>query len=113
MARGGVSEESQALEPLLSKAAPPREPWLAWRDAWWAWSQVAGGERVPRRRWATLERHNLPEVPIRPVIERLWEAMDQRDDRQPLAQWLRETQRVTALAETPRPTPRAATLAAP
>jgi len=44
-------------------------------------------------RWqaATLERSNLLEAPIRPVIERLREAMDQRDDRTPLEEWLART----------------------
>ena len=31
-----------------------------------------------------LQRWNLPEMPVRPVIERLWEAIEQRDDWQPL-----------------------------
>ncbi|MCU0528108.1 MAG: protein adenylyltransferase SelO family protein [Cyanobium sp. Prado107] len=37
---------------------------------------------------ATLRRWNLPETPVRPVIERIWEAIDQRDDWQPLHDWL-------------------------
>jgi hypothetical protein len=34
-----------------------------------------------------LQRWKLLEVPIRPVIERLWEAIDLHDDWQPLHAW--------------------------
>jgi serine/tyrosine/threonine adenylyltransferase len=36
----------------------------------------------------TLQRWNLAEVPIRPVIERIWAAIEGRDDWQPLRHWL-------------------------
>lgn len=38
-----------------------------------------------------LGRWYLPQTPIRPVIEGLWEAMDQRDDWEPFQQWVRAT----------------------
>lgn len=63
---------AEELEPFVAEApTPPRAGWLAWRDAWWRW--------------------NLPETPIRPVIERIWAAMDERDDWTPLQQWLVRT----------------------
>lgn len=38
-----------------------------------------------------LQRWNLPETLVRPVIERLWEAIDQADDWQPFHGWLART----------------------
>ncbi|MCX5966591.1 MAG: hypothetical protein NTV57_02900 [Cyanobacteria bacterium] len=40
---------------------------------------------------APLPRWNLASTPVRPLIERLWAAMDQHDDWQPLADWLAAT----------------------
>lgn len=37
---------------------------------------------------ATLRRWNLPEPPVRSTIERIWSAIEQRDDWQPLHDWL-------------------------
>jgi hypothetical protein len=38
-----------------------------------------------------LQRWNLPETPLRPVIERIWSAIDKHDDWTPLQQWLAQT----------------------
>lgn len=86
----GVPQVAEELPPCVAAAAlPPRGPWIAWRDAWWIWSRAVGAtpggaERLVR----DLQRWNLPETPIRPLIERLWEAIDQHDDWQPLHRWL-------------------------
>ena len=47
---------------------PPRDRWLAWREAWW----VHGRRQDPAVISLTLQSWNLPEAPIRPVIERIW-----------------------------------------
>ncbi len=81
----GVPEDPEALAPVVAAAPdPPRNAWLAWRDAWWACSR----QQDPARISASLRRWNLREVPVRPLIERLWEAIDQADDWQPLHDWL-------------------------
>ena len=87
--RGGVPETPEELAPFVPEAPePPRDRWLAWRDTWWAWSHVQPDAVAPR-----LQRWNLPLNPVRPVIERLWEAIDQRDDWQPFDAWLAEVWR--------------------
>ncbi|MGB5135928.1 MAG: YdiU family protein [Prochlorococcaceae cyanobacterium] len=81
----GVPEDPEALAPFVAGAPePPRDRWLAWRDTWWA----CGRLRDPADITTTLRRWNLPETPVRPMIERIWEAIDQRDDWQPLHDWL-------------------------
>ncbi len=40
---------------------------------------------------ATLQRWNRAQTPVRALIEQLWEAIDQHDDWQPLADWLAVT----------------------
>ena len=88
ISRAGLPDTPEELEPFVPAAPqPPRDRWLAWRDTWWAWSRVQPQGVAPR-----LQRWTLPETPVRPVIERLWEAIDQRDDWQPLADWLAELQ---------------------
>ncbi|MDM7952379.1 MAG: hypothetical protein QUV07_04060 [Cyanobium sp. CZS 25K] len=47
----------------------------------------------------TLQRWNLPETPIRPVIERIWAAIDERDDWTPLQEWLAQTMSTETAAE--------------
>ncbi|MBW4531690.1 MAG: YdiU family protein [Aphanothece saxicola GSE-SYN-MK-01-06B] len=92
---GGVPPTADDLEPFVVGApSPPRPEWLAWRDAWWRWSLAAAAQ--PSRNGeaaisACLQRWNLPVTPIRPVIERIWAAIDERDDWTPLQQWLDQT----------------------
>ncbi|APD47931.1 YdiU family protein [Synechococcus sp. CS-602] len=84
----GVPQEAEALLPFLPGAPPPpRGPWQAWRDGWWAWSHALPTDKQAQI-GATLRRWNLPITPVRAEVERLWEAIDQRDDWQPLHQWL-------------------------
>jgi hypothetical protein len=52
-----------------------------------ATSGTTGGAAIS----ACLQRWNLPETPVRPVIERLWAAIDAGDDWTPLQQWLAQT----------------------
>ncbi len=79
----GPPEEADALEPfVLGAPEPPRDGWLSWRDAWWI-EQRASANVVQR-----LQRWNLSIPPTRPLIETLWEAIDQRDDWQPYGVWL-------------------------
>ncbi len=81
--RGGLPATAEELEPFVAEAAePPRAEWLAWRNAWWAWSHATASVA------ATLARWNLPETPVRPVIERIWAAIDEQDDWTSLQQWL-------------------------
>ena len=47
-------------------------------------AQPGGAEAIRQG----LCRWNLPETPIRPRIETLWQAIAQRDDWQPLHRWL-------------------------
>ena len=92
---GGLPATADDLAPFVAEApAPPRAEWLAWRDAWWHWSHAVaatsgttGGAAIS----ACLQRWNLPETPVRPVIERLWAAIDAGDDWTPLQQWLAQT----------------------
>lgn len=86
--RGGLPAEAEALAPFVAGAPePPPQQWLAWRDAWWFQlhalpPEAQSGVTAMARRW------NLPETPVRAVIERLWGAIDQRDDWVPLHDWL-------------------------
>jgi uncharacterized protein YdiU (UPF0061 family) len=92
---GGLPATAEDLEPFVVGApAPPRAAWLAWRDGWWHWAQAAvspPGGTAEAAIAAGLERRNLPETPVRPVIERIWAAIDERDDWAPLQQWLATT----------------------
>jgi uncharacterized protein YdiU (UPF0061 family) len=79
----GPPEEADALEPfVLAAPEPPRDGWQSWRDAWWT-EQRSSADVVLR-----LQRWNLSLPPTRPLIETLWEAIDQRDDWQPYGVWL-------------------------
>ena len=79
----GLPEEPEALAPFLDGAPePPRDLWCCWRDLWWHEQRSGSGVVERLRRW------NVPEVPIRPLIEQLWEGIDQRDDWRPLQAWL-------------------------
>ena len=96
----GVPETAEELSPSLATAPePPRRPWIAWREAWWAWSRALaarpGGRETIRQ---SLQRWNLPDTPTRPRIETLWDAIDQRDDWQPLQHWLAEVKPAAATA---------------
>ena len=82
---GALAGGPESLQPWSANnnGAPPREAWLAWRDAWWQhWNHLPREQRlqVPR----TLQRWNLTITPTRPQIERVWAAIDQRDDWEPL-----------------------------
>ena len=93
----GVPSTAEELEPFVAgAAAPERGAWLAWRDAWWAWSRPAAGGGTAAAIAPTLERWNLPETPVRAVIERIWAAIDQHDDWGPLEQWLERTSAASA-----------------
>ena len=71
------------MEPfVLGAPEPPRDGWQSWRDAWWS-EQRSAADVVQR-----LQRWNLSLPPTRPLIETLWEAIDQRDDWQPYGVWL-------------------------
>jgi uncharacterized protein YdiU (UPF0061 family) len=86
----GLPASAEELEPFVAGASPPeRSAWLEWRDSWWGWCQVHAAE--PGAIAATLARWNLPETPVRPVIERIWEAIDQHDDWSGLEHWLEAT----------------------
>jgi uncharacterized protein YdiU (UPF0061 family) len=92
VAQRGVPCAAEDLEPFVPGGAPPeRGAWLAWRDAWWAWSRCATGDGSAAAITATLDRWNLPETPVRSVVERLWDPIDQQDDWRPFQQWLRST----------------------
>ena len=79
----GPPEEADALQPFVQGAPePPRDGWQSWRDAWWI-EQRSSADVVLR-----LQRWNLSLPPTRPLIETLWEAIDQRDDWQPYGDWL-------------------------
>jgi len=63
VARAGLPAEAEALAPFVPGAPdPPRATWLAWRDAWWAWSQTWP---QPETIAPTLARWNLPITPVR------------------------------------------------
>jgi len=86
--RGGLPQDPEQLSPFVAAAvAPPREAWQAWRDAWWAASSCLSSERQATIA-TTLRRWNLPEPPVRSCIERIWAFIDERDDWQPLHDWL-------------------------
>lgn len=89
VALAGLPAEAEALAPFVPGAPdPPRATWLAWRDAWWAWSQTWP---QPETIAPTLARWNLPITPVRAEIERIWAAIDQRDDWSLLEDWLEQT----------------------
>jgi uncharacterized protein YdiU (UPF0061 family) len=86
IARCGLPATPDDLAPFLPEdPTPARSEWQAWREAWWAWSRRAGDAATLT---TTLRRWNLPEPPVRPVIERLWQAIDEQDDWQPFQEWL-------------------------
>lgn len=85
----GLPAEAEALAPFVPGAPDPaRAAWLAWRDAWWAWSRTWP---QPETIAPTLARWNLPVTPVRAEIERIWAAIDQRDDWSLLEDWLEQT----------------------
>ena len=88
--RVGLPHEPDALAPfLVGSPSPPREVWLNWRDAWWQSLQhQLQCERGEQGVMAALIRCNLPQPASRSLIQALWEAIDQRDDWEPLATWL-------------------------
>jgi uncharacterized protein YdiU (UPF0061 family) len=89
VALAGLPAEAEALAPFVPGAPdPPRATWLAWRDAWWAWSRTWP---QPETIAPTLARWNLPITPVRAEIERIWAAIDQRDDWSLLEDWLEQT----------------------
>ena len=84
--RAGLPATPDDLVPFLPEVpTPARSEWQAWREAWWAWSRRCGDAASLT---ATLRRWNLPETPVRPVIERLWQAIDAQDDWQPFRDWM-------------------------
>ena len=90
--RQGLPQEPDGLGPCVPGVdAPPRQAWLAWRDAWWHAVQIQlkvnDGHRAVVQR---LDRFNLVRTPTRSLIETLWEEIDQRDDWEPLLAWLAE-----------------------
>ena len=89
VALAGLPAEAEALAPFVPGAPdPPRAVWLAWRDAWWTWSRTWP---EPKTIAPTLARWNLPLTPVRAEIERIWAAIDQRDDWSLLEDWLEQT----------------------
>ena len=89
IATGGLPAEAEALAPVVEGAPPPpRSAWLAWRDGWWCWSRAWP---QPETIAPTLTRWNLPVTPVRSEIERIWDAIDQRDDWSLLEDWLERT----------------------
>ncbi len=91
MAQRGLPAEPEAISPVfMSSSEPPRECWHQWRDAWWLHQHQAVAKDPSEAEAITgrLQRWNLPITPIRPVIESLWQAIDQSDDWQPLSDWL-------------------------
>jgi uncharacterized protein YdiU (UPF0061 family) len=92
----GLPQEPEGLPVVLNDGeAPSREVWQAWRDAWW-WqtqaSEARGAARAASEPEASvsecLRRWNLSQTPTRPVIESLWEPIDQEDDWVPLGTWI-------------------------
>jgi uncharacterized protein YdiU (UPF0061 family) len=96
----GLPATADDLAPFVPTAPePPRQTWMAWRNAWGAAglcqkATSAGSPTIQR----SLQVWNMPETPIRAVIERLWEAIAQGDDWQPLRDWLAKTSHGTAVA---------------
>ncbi|MCX5943095.1 MAG: protein adenylyltransferase SelO family protein, partial [Cyanobacteria bacterium] len=89
VALAGLPAEAEALAPFVPGAPdPPRAAWLAWRDAWWTWSRTWP---QPETIAPTLTCWNLPVTPVRAEIERIWAAIDQRDDWSLLEDWLEQT----------------------
>ena len=89
VAAQGLPETAEELPPFVAAAAnPPRQAWLNWRQVWWACSRQAAQADGAAAVLARLQRWNLAQTPIRPVIEQLWQAIDQADDWQPLYRWL-------------------------
>ena len=87
----GLPQEPDGLPVVLTDcSAPPRQLWQNWRDVWW-WQTharaVPGSEPVASVS-ERLRRWNLSQTPTRPLIESLWEPIDQDDDWRPLQGWL-------------------------
>ncbi len=89
----GLPEEAESLLPFMGNASTPsRKTWLEWRDSWWMFQHLARSidpqetTKIPQR----LVRWNLPQTPIRSVIEDLWESIDQEDNWEPLKDWLQQ-----------------------
>ena len=79
----GLPEEAEALKPfVLDAPEPPRDVWQSWRDVWWIEQRSAADVMQRLQRW------NLLCPPTRPLIETLWEAIDQHDDWAPYGAWL-------------------------
>ena len=79
IAKGGLPAEAEVLAPFVEGAPEPaRAAWLAWSRTW----------PQPKTVAPTLARWNLQVTPVRAGIERIWEAIDQRDDWSLLETWL-------------------------
>ena len=88
----GLPHEAEGLPVVVNDGpAPAREVWQNWRDAWWWQTQAseARGASMPEASVSErLRRWNLSQTPTRPLIESLWEPIDQDDDWRPLKGWL-------------------------
>ena len=88
----GLPQEPEGLPVVLNNLPePPREVWQNWRDAWWWQTQAiepSGASELEASVSEGLRRWNLSQTPTRPLIESLWESIDQGDDWRPLKEWL-------------------------
>ena len=93
----GLPHEPEGLPVVLNDVPEPaREIWQNWRNAWWWQTQAseARGASMPEASVSErLRRWNLSQTPTRPLIESLWEPIDQDDDWQPLKRWLASVMR--------------------
>ncbi len=82
----GLPVDADALTPkLFHDQLPPRTTWLAWRDSWWAYQHIAKAadtgevQAIPNR----LEHWNLPQTPIRSIIENFWSSIEHSNNWKP------------------------------
>ncbi len=90
----GLPDEAESLVPdLFTKNPPPRKVWLEWRNSWWNYQNLYP-KKNPEDVYAIqhcLERWNLSETPIRSVIAKVWESIDQNNDWAAFDEWIRKT----------------------
>ncbi len=89
--KNGLPSEPEVLNTMLiNLTPPPRQEWLTWRDAWWAYQNASvevitkEKEEIPSR----LKRWNILQIPTQSVIARLWSSIYEEDDWGPLNNWL-------------------------
>ena len=79
----GLPKTAEDMEPFsLNTPLPPREKWLSWRNIWWEYQNnlIQSSSEEKTKVIHRLHKWNLPQTPIRKVIEKIWNEIDKNDN---------------------------------